>query len=54
MSKRLQGYGEIAEGLSETLDPELAALRNILWDMLGLLTNDKMRDETGKEDFDSA
>jgi hypothetical protein len=49
-TKRLRGYGEIAEGLQEALDPQLDALRDILYEMLGLLTAGETRDETGRED----
>jgi len=51
MSKRLRGYGEIAEGLGKALDPELDKVRDILWDMLKVLTNDETKDKTGKEDL---
>ena len=36
-SKRLKGYGEIAEGLKESLDPRLSEIKEEFYNMLKLL-----------------
>lgn len=49
MSQRLRGSGEVAEGLKESLDPELVSLRDILRHMLEILAKDAVGEEEGKE-----
>lgn len=36
-SKRLRGYGEVAEGLAEALDPQLSAIKENIYKMLKFL-----------------
>jgi hypothetical protein len=49
MARRLRGYGEIAEGLQEMLDPQLNALRAVLYEMLRLLAAGEKDSEARKE-----